>query len=228
MWCSAAAASVLWLAAIPTARAGGPPVGEAVLNPRAGGSDTAFTLTLPEGAACPGDSANDGYRIQSYMVPASVDPAALAYDGNGPTPIDYGTYASFREPLFNLATESYASAQTADAKRPGDPGPIVDIPAFSYGVYSPGDLPPGGYHIGIACTLSTDTVVVWDAEVLLTDAADDDPAQIRWQAVGVADGGSGSGAGVPVAAGLGVALAAVAAFVVSRRTQPTATSMEDS
>ena len=44
--------------------------GAAVLNTV--NSDTTFTLRLPAGAACTGDSANDGYRVQSYMVRASA------------------------------------------------------------------------------------------------------------------------------------------------------------
>ena len=44
-----------------------------------GGSATPFTLRLPDGAACPGDSANDGYRVNSYMVPLDVDPTTVTY-----------------------------------------------------------------------------------------------------------------------------------------------------
>ena len=33
-----------------------------------GGSETVFTVTLPSGAACSGDTANDGYHVYSYLV----------------------------------------------------------------------------------------------------------------------------------------------------------------
>src|SRR5687768_17333907 len=44
-----------------------------------GGSATPFTLQLPVGAACTGDSASSDYRVQSYMVPSAVDPNTLTF-----------------------------------------------------------------------------------------------------------------------------------------------------
>ena len=51
-----------------------------------GGSRTAFALRLPNGASCPGDSADDGYRVNSFVVPATVRVEDIAFDGQGPTP----------------------------------------------------------------------------------------------------------------------------------------------
>jgi hypothetical protein len=112
---------------------------------------------------------------------------------------------------------------------PGDPGSIVNIPVFNFGVYAPGDLPGGTYHLGIACTLNNEVVTVWDTEIVVTEDAGDQPAQIRWQVAGSADGGSGTGGRVPVAAGAGLAVVAVGIFLVRRQRQqrPTVRSMED-
>src|SRR5262249_48209367 len=54
-------------------------------TPAVGGSgNDSFGLRFPGGTgSCRGDSATAGYRIQSFMVPQSVDPGALTYDANG-------------------------------------------------------------------------------------------------------------------------------------------------
>lgn len=115
-----------------------------------GGLDTAFSLRLPDGAACSGDSTNGGYRVQSFMVPNSVDPRALTFGANGPRPPAVG--AAFRQPLYMVSTKSYVNAATNLAERPGGPGVIINIPDFHFGVFEPAELPPGRYLVGIACT----------------------------------------------------------------------------
>jgi hypothetical protein len=157
----------------------------------AGGSATEFTLALPDDAQCPGDSAFEGWRVNGYMVPASVDVATLTYDGLGPAPAGLVDYSRFRQPLYDTETSPYASALTAAVQERGDPGLIVDIPTFSLGVYSPGDVPAGRYHVGIACTLLNEVGRVWDAEIVITEAPDDDPAQLRWRFIGAQADGSG-------------------------------------
>ena len=115
-----------------------------------GTKDTDFTFKLPSGAACTGDSANDGYRVQSYHVPASVDPGTLTFDANGPVPNDFG--ASFRQPLYQTNGSAYVEAQTAPANPAPGPGPVINLPAFDFSQYDASLLPAGTYNIGIACT----------------------------------------------------------------------------
>ena len=43
-----------------------PPAGAATMVPSTG--TTSFTLQLPAGAACPGDSASGGYRWQTFIA----------------------------------------------------------------------------------------------------------------------------------------------------------------
>jgi len=151
-----------------------------------GGSATAFSLALPQDAACTGDSANAGYRVQSYMVPSSADPATLTYNAAGPVPAGLG--ASFRQPLFDAtASTGYVDAQTANAATTGGPGPVVAIPALSLAVFEPGNIPAGTYNIGIACTLGVPGPAqldkYWNTVLTVVTAAGDTPAGVTWTAV---------------------------------------------
>jgi hypothetical protein len=154
----------------------------------AGGSATTFSLRLPLGAACTGDSALGGFRVQSYIVPASVDPAALTFDTSGPVPTGLG--ASFKQPLFDAAGNGYVSAQTANATVEGGPGPVVNVPGFRLGppdVFVPGDIPAGTYNVGIACTKggasATQLDKFWNTQLAVVTAAADVPAGVTWTAI---------------------------------------------
>lgn len=198
---------------------------------RGGGSLDAFTLQLPTDASCPGDSADEGYRVNSYMVPAAEAPEAVTYDGLGPTPKVHGRYEGFRQPLYDVGSAFFVSALTADADQPGAPGQILQPPLFDFGVYAPGDLPAGTYRVGIACTLLNEVARVWDAELRVVEDPTDEPAGIRWEAVGVvgdpADGGSGPG--LPLTVALGAAVGGAALVLNRRRRAPARTraSRED-
>ncbi len=180
-------------------------------RPRAdGGRATEFSLRLPEGASCPGDSANDGFRVQSFIVPGTDDPAALRYKSTSPE--GEGRYA-----LYDVATSPYVQGFTAEAEAPGQPGLIVNVPTFSFAVFPPGELGEGPHHVGIACTLINETVRFWDTEMVLTRAPDDPPAEIRWRApasVGARDDRSSV---VPLGVVVAVLLSAAIAVVVVRR-----------
>ena len=156
-----------------------------------GNSATPFSLFLGAGAACPGDSANDGYSVTSFMVPSATDLTTLQFDPiTGPNPQDVG--ANFRQPLYLADSGSaYTGAQTANATTPPGPGPVINIPTFdlSSAGYVPGNIPAGAYKIGIACIkgAASDTQLsnFWAAEINVAVAASGGgPAEITWTTVG--------------------------------------------
>ena len=110
---------------------------------------TPFALVPPAGAACSGDSATGGYRVNSYIVPASVDPGTLQFDSNGPSPQVTG--ANLSEPLFSSSNTPFVNATTAVST-----GQLTGLPPFSFAVFGasgPAVVPAGKYNVGLACTL---------------------------------------------------------------------------
>lgn len=151
----------------------------------AGGEDTEFSLRLPDGASCPGDSKDGNFRVTSYVVPASKDPATLEFDSEGPQPQQYGPpQESFAMPLIDVYGSSYIVAMTADADPPGGPGPIINLPAFNFAAYEPAgtgdEIPAGDYNVGIACFVPEAgrpalLQSYWNVEMTVTQSADDPP-----------------------------------------------------
>lgn len=175
-----------------------------------GGSETTFSLRIPGTPECPGDSADENYRIQSFIVPADVDPASLRYFSV--MPVGEGRYA-----LYDVFTSPYIQALTAKATKPGGPGPIVNIPDLNFAVFPPGRLPPGRYTIGIACSLFNETVRFWDTDIQLSSAPDDQPGQMRWRVLDTPADAAGSDdppTWVPL---VGLAVLAVGGAIVVRR-----------
>ncbi|HEX7276501.1 MAG TPA: hypothetical protein VF244_03940, partial [Acidimicrobiales bacterium] len=131
-------------------------------------------------------------------------------------PNAYGEWASFRQPLYEPSTRPYSSAMTAEAAGPGQPGAIVNVPELTFGLYAPGELPPGRYRIGVACTLYNEVVRYWDAELVVTQSAGDEPAGVTWAVADPAAGDRSSG--LPVGAGAaGLVTAAVLTGIYARR-----------
>ena len=152
-----------------------------------GGSTTSFRFNLPPGVACKGDSANAGYRIQSYLVPQSVDLDTLRFSSEGPLP----AAGEVRQPLFQSSGPNSGNPlideQTATAVPAGGPGPIIQpLPSFNFAVFPAGFLQPGTYNIGIACTLGTSSSPTQldkyfnTTITLATDPADPGTAKIRF------------------------------------------------
>lgn len=178
-----------------------------------GGSKTKFTFALPaDDAFCPGDSANDNYRVNSFMVPVAVAATEVSYDGLGPKPQHYETYDDFRMPLYDQYTSDYTSGLTAEQDEPGGPGTIVNIPMLWFGVYAGGELPTGRYRIGLACTLLNKIEKYWDTEIVVAADEDDEPARISWRRAGAAAPGGGASGSSPVV--VAVLVAAVAGVLV--------------
>lgn len=174
-----------------------------------GGSATHFSIELPHGAACQGDSANAGYRVQSFVVPSAQDPGAVRYQLNGPDlPGSWG--------LYDLSGEPFTQVQTSQADAPGGSGRIINVPTFSYEVLRPGNLSEGRYRIGVACSLYNETTRYWDTELVVAKDAADKPAELHWTVTGVRAATATSNA--PIVGVVVVALAAAGVAVgVGRR-----------
>lgn len=183
-----------------------------------GTGSTVFTLQPPDGASCPGDSAHDQWRVQSFIVPVGDDPAALTYELIAPA--GDGRYA-----LYQQNTDPYTQVLTIANETAGQPGQVAPVPALSFAVFPPGTLPPGRYRMGLACTYFRETAVFWDTEVDVIADPSDEPARLGWTVVGASvidSTGSGSNtAAAPglVALGAFVALVAVAGLLVAVRTR---------
>ncbi len=188
--CLSIAATGMSFSGVPSAAASTPGVA-GVVNPSTGaaltggGSATPFRFSLPVGSACAGDSANAGYRLQSYLVPASVDLTTLRFDSSGPVPKG----GQFRAPMYDTTTTPYVDQLTANAVPAGGPGPVVQpLPSFNFGVYDPTGFPltAGSYNVGIACTLGASGSPsqldrYWNATMtIVADAADTGPAKVRF------------------------------------------------
>lgn len=144
-----------------------------------GGSATSFTLKLPTGAACAADG-NNGGRWHTYMVPASEDEAAVAFNGNGSlvgASIGSGGTGTFRNSLYSLA----GTPVRGQAPNLGDAA-IINIPNLRFTVWSTGNVPPGTYDVGIACVdldLASERDSYWNTQ--LTFVADgEDPLGVTW------------------------------------------------
>jgi hypothetical protein len=187
-----------------------------------GGSATKFTLRLAAEESCPGDSANDQWRIQSFLIPAADDPVALSYGEQGPD-------GDGRWPLYDLATHPFVHILTLPNTQVGLPGRIDAMPVFSFVLFPPGTLPDGHYRLGIACTYFRETAKYWDTELVLTTSPDDEPGQLDWRLANAPDtaendNGSGSSTTLWLVLGAGVLGAVALTFILwqrsARRTTP--------
>jgi len=150
-----------------------------------GGSATVFAMAAPIGAACTGDTTSGGYKIQSYMVPATVEPSTLTFDSSGPIPIATG--ANYRQPMFSSGGTPVINRNTAVASTAGGPGLLTGLPTMSFALFGasgPTIVPPGTYNLGFACTLGAAGANQLDKywNVRLTFATDDNdaPSKITW------------------------------------------------
>ena len=147
-----------------------------------GDAQSGFSLKLPGGAACSGDSIHDDYRVQSFMVNAGTDVAALTFGEVGPEPASLGS--EFRQALFLRNTNAYVNAATNVAAEAGGAGAIIDIPVFTLSGFSASDLPPARYVLGIACTKGAASAAqidrYWSATLDLSGADAAGSAHRRW------------------------------------------------
>ncbi len=156
-----------------------------------GDGNTTFSVALPVGATCPGDSANDGWRIQTFIVPAATDVPALEYGATRP---DGDTMYA----LYTTEGRPYTQVLLGQNAEPGLPGLILDFPPMSFAPFTPDLLPVGRYTIGVACSYFEIGERFWDAQIELTEDRDVQPGERRWRVIDPAN---------PSAASNGVAVA---------------------
>jgi hypothetical protein len=145
-----------------------------------GDSNSEFGLRLPEGAECPGDSRNDGWRVQAFIVPIDKPMAEVEWTVIGAT----GPNQSL---LFTSTQGLFVDELTVANAGPGQPGRIPDPPIFSFAIMKPGTLAPGEYRIGIACTNRRQLDRYWDATMVIAADPDVQPGQLQWRLPGAAE-----------------------------------------
>ena len=187
-----------------------------------GDTNTVFTLRLPTGSVCPGDSANDDWRVQTFIVPAETTLGSLSYGATRPS-------GEFMYGLYTTEGRPYTQVLLGQNPEPGLPGQILDPPALSFAPFTPDLLPLGRYKIGVACSYFEVGERYWDAELALTEDREIQPGERRWT-VASADGADGADAAaassgddggldpmVVVAAAAAAAAVPVAAVLAYRR-----------
>jgi hypothetical protein len=180
-----------------------------------GGSETPFTLKLPNGSACPGDTAHKGYLLFSYTVPINVAPDRVTFPSNSP---------NIGVDLIDINGEPFVSQATGV-----DTGAVPPSPPFVWSRYDhhPEALPPGTYNVGLACVYDYRVVRYWNARVTFVANASD-PGGFTWTAsasVRPSTGGSSGDLWIVVAAVAGgLVVAAVVAWWLRRARKPIAGS----
>lgn len=195
-----------------------------------GGSSTAFGLNLPAGAACSGDTATNGYRVQTFLISSNVTLASMVFDSTGPSPQSTG--ATVRLPLFSQGNP-YIDGNTAVGT-----GAITGLPVFDLAVFGssgPAVLPNGTYKLGVACTKGasgpTQLDKYWSTTITVTATPSDSPSGLTWIA-GVPAPPSytlsvtkaGSGAGTVTSSPAGVACGATCSASFTSGTSVTLTA----
>ena len=217
-------------------------------QPLAGGDwETPFTLLLPDRATCPGDSANDSWRVQTFLLPIDVDPPSVWYGQLGPiedadSPHFVGEGQVWWA-LYDTVGQAYTSETLRPNLEPGQPGFIDRLPTFNLVLPAAAGLPAGRYRMGVACTFWRETANYWSTDIEVSYDGEVVPESFRWSVTDPSDGavdaadvvrGDTSGsrlAGIGLIVGSAIVLAASAYFLVRRRTDtptPPPTELEHS
>jgi len=181
----------------------GPNAGKQIAD---GKGSTSFSFLLQGKSECQGDSADGNYRIQSFIVPETVDPKTLTFQSTKPA--GEGNWA-----LYDVNTRPYVQDLTSVADAPDNPGRIDSFPQLSFAVFPPGTLAPGIYKMGIACSLMNDATRIWETTIEISEDANDSPANIRWAVIGsVASEGESNPAALLALGVVAVALAGLISY----------------
>jgi hypothetical protein len=141
-----------------------------------GESETPFSLRLPEGAECPGDSKSDQWRVESFVIPAVDDPADIVFES-------FSLAADTHWPLLGVDSTKFLAQFMPENPAPGLPGQIPDLPAFSFELYGRNQLPEGRYKLGIACSYYNQIGPFWATEIDILYDSEDQSSDFQWQVV---------------------------------------------
>jgi hypothetical protein len=138
--------------------------GFVTVSPLTGIGSTVITFAPPAGAACQGDSATGGYRWQTFIASASVDPGTLTY-GGGAGPNAVAGAVVF--PLLSTGGGSPIVDQTTSVGT----SLLTPLPAFDFSGFPAGTFPAGTYNVGFACSLNNATTRFWSSPIRVTNPA---------------------------------------------------------
>jgi hypothetical protein len=172
-----------------------------------GGSSTQWTLNLPSGAACSGDTATQGYHVYSFIVPAATDVGTLTFNPS--------TGPSTGNPLVDSTGSAYMAVNTAQTT-----GQVIQIPTFNFNLFASTEqggtklaLPPGDYKAGLACANTLGQGDKYWSTQFTSTASSSDPNGEVWTVHPTSASSGGNSLALPI----GIAAIACAGFVVQRR-----------
>jgi len=178
-----------------------------------GGSADNFTVNLPAGAACPGDTTSGGYLIDSYFVPQSTDVTTLSFTGGFPS-TGYALYNSTNNHPFEAANTNSGTGQIAGIPQTLQFGAQVTRSHPTKATLLAGS---GVWEVGIACDLNGTLTSYWNTQVTFTPSTTDGGG-FTWTDAPGAPTAPPQTPEVPVALGLPVAAAViVGGYVLIRR-----------
>ena len=124
----------------------------AALAPLAsGGSAKLFSITLPDQAACSGDTQNGGYHVFSFLV----------HSGTDVTSVTFNAHPSAGVGIFDATGKYYGPANTAPTT-----GQVINIPTnFQWSEVTD----PSGFGLAIGDLLYSGTTGSWDAGLVCAD-----------------------------------------------------------
>lgn len=134
---------------------------------RSGDGSTRFFVRLPEGATCPGDSVNDQWRVNTFLIPAAQDPLDVLFGSSGPEP----PWTSGMYPLFDNSNNlPLVFSMLRRNTTAGRPGLIETVPETGFSVVADNQFPGGDYRLGIACAYFAQTTQFWDTAIKMSAA----------------------------------------------------------
>jgi hypothetical protein len=141
-----------------------------------GDGSSRFFVRLPAGATCPGDSANDQWRVNTFLIPIDKDPLQIVFGSSGPEPPWTGMY-----PLFNVTGNlPIVFNMLRNNGAPGQPGIIDAIEEANFRLVAEDRNKGGRYRMGVACSYFAQTTQYWDTEIDLSPAPDGKMSQLMW------------------------------------------------